>query len=121
MKNYFQKIDSNSCVCLLCENTFNNKLSLKYSHLIEEHSEHKDVEQCLKYLRKQLNKKRKTSAEKPKHSSIWKYFSKDPKNLYAKCQLCPFKVFEIREGVVEDLANHVYTKHPEDLPKKENQ
>ena len=88
--------------------------------MIQEHSENEGVETGLTYLKKKLNGKRWNLVKKPRHSSIWKYFSKDQQNLYAKCQICPCKVFEIREGVVEELANHLYTKHPEELPGKEN-
>ena len=120
MKNFIKKINSKVCVCLLCENLLDNTFSLKYSHLVEEHSEHEGVEKGLRYFEKKLNEKRRKLVEKPKHSSIWKYYSQDPQNLYAKCQLCPCKVFQIGEGVWEDLANHLYTKHSEELAENEN-
>ena len=80
--------------------------------MIQEHSEHETVRKGLNYCKK---KQKIKAAEKPENTSIWKYFSQDQLNLYAKCQLCPCKVFEIKDGVVEELSNHMYTKHPDEL------
>ena len=64
--------------------------------MIQEHSEHETVKEGLKYLNKKLNQQQIKLVEKPKTTSVWKYFSKDQLNLYAKCQLCPCKVFEMK-------------------------
>ena len=120
MKNFIQKINRNECVCLLCEYKFVNKSSLKYQHLIQEHSDHESIEPSLIILKNNANGKRSKIAEKTKDSVIWEYFNQDQQHLYAKCKLCACKVFELREGVMKDLANHLYIKHPEKLPQPED-
>ena len=52
MKNFFEKINNKECVCILCGNTFEKKNTLKYSHLIQEHSEHETVRKGLNYFKK---------------------------------------------------------------------
>ena len=115
MKKFVQKINDEDSVCLLCECTLENKPSLMYDHLIQEHSGHESIEPKLKQLKNFRNHKRRSHSEKTDSSSIWKFFTKDQKNLYAKCNLCPYKVFEIREGVVREFVNHLHLKHPEEL------
>ena len=115
MKNFLQQINDEECVCLLCECTLENKSPLKYDHLIQQHSGHESIEPKLKQLKNFQSQKRRSHAETTDSSSIWKFFTKDQKNLYAKCNLCPYKVFEIREGVVRQFVNHLHLKHPDEL------
>ena len=120
MKNFVKRLIGDECVCLLCEYKFENKSSLKYQHLIQEHSDHEGIEPSLIILKNNANGKRNKIVEKTKDSIIWEYFNQDQQHLYAKCKLCACKIFEMREGVMKELANHLYIKHPEKLPQTED-
>ena len=109
MWKFVKQLDWRTVKCEICNTILTPKEGTNYitggrikSHLLKFH---KDNSEIMEERKKCLTKKQdlnETVVRKPESTditlSIWDHFDKDQMNLYAKCKVCQYLVFKLKNG-----------------------